>query len=428
MRAAAARLVAARIEAEQRRGAVLDAGLRQHQAGARRHALAVAVGARAPRLRRAVAVIERGAEGEARGQRRREDGVVEKEAQTPRALGQPPGLSRSRCPRHGWARGGSCAWAGAAARAAMATSPSRRPRLMPLVRQSAFRDGLATGGRPLTGWIHMDSRPGTGAGEVTDLGRARPCRGQNAAENIPHGATLRRLVAALAIGAAVIRRAGRLRQPARGVRAARHDRPRRRHRLPAKTGAYYFGDVRQRCVWLRAKDGRVTRFSAPDHRLLGVFRLEVDEARGALWLAMGALPQMEGFTRGAERRRRSRRTGPRDRRRCVESFSPRRTAPRTSLAISWSRATARSTRPTRRRRSCGSWRRAAARSTSSSRDRFKSLQGITPSADGRTLFVTDYPVGVLAIDLTSAAVRTLTAPAGTNVRGCDTLRARRTGH
>ena len=62
-----------------------------------------------------------------------------------------------------------------------------------------------------------------------------------------------------------------------------------------KTGAYYFGDVHLRCVWLRTPDGRVTRFSAPDDRLLGVFRVAVDEARGALWVSMGALEQMDGF-------------------------------------------------------------------------------------------------------------------------------------
>jgi len=44
-----------------------------------------------------------------------------------------------------------------------------------------------------------------------------------------------------------------------------------------------------------AADGRVTRFSAPDDRLLGIFRVVVDEPRGALWASMGALEQMDGF-------------------------------------------------------------------------------------------------------------------------------------
>ena len=48
----------------------------------------------------------------------------------------------------------------------------------------------------------------------------------------------------------------------------------------SRTGAYYFGDVHRRCVWQRAADGTVTRFTAPDERLLGVFRIEIDEGRG----------------------------------------------------------------------------------------------------------------------------------------------------
>ena len=64
----------------------------------------------------------------------------------------------------------------------------------------------------------------------------------------------------------------------------------------AKTGAFYFGDVHLRCVWLRTRDGKVRRFTAPDDRLLGVFRVAVDEPRRTLWASMGALAEMDGFT------------------------------------------------------------------------------------------------------------------------------------
>jgi sugar lactone lactonase YvrE len=188
----------------------------------------------------------------------------------------------------------------------------------------------------------------------------------------------------------------------------------------AKTGAYYFGDVRQRVVWLRTPDGRVTRFSPPDDRLLGVFRLEVDEARGALWLAMGALPQMEGFTEAqkgagglaeldlATGQVRRVVLAPADGAAhllgdLVVARDGTIYATDTTAPVVWKLA------PGGRALEVVV------------RDRFTSLQGITPSADGRTLFVTDYPVGVLAIELASAAVRTLTAPAGINLRGCDTL-------
>ena len=52
---------------------------------------------------------------------------------------------------------------------------------------------------------------------------------------------------------------------------------------------------------------------------------------------------------------------------------------------------------------------------------FKSLQGITLDADARGLFVTDYRVGVLHVDIATKAVRPLTAPAGADLRGLDTL-------
>jgi hypothetical protein len=52
---------------------------------------------------------------------------------------------------------------------------------------------------------------------------------------------------------------------------------------------------------------------------------------------------------------------------------------------------------------------------------FTSLQGITPDANARGLFVTDYRAGVLHVDLATRAVRPLTAPAGADLRGLDTL-------
>jgi sugar lactone lactonase YvrE len=187
-----------------------------------------------------------------------------------------------------------------------------------------------------------------------------------------------------------------------------------------KTGAYYFGDVRQRAVWLRTKDGRVSRFSAPDDRLLGVFRVEVDEARGALWLAMGALPQMVGFTEAQKGAgglaELDLATG--QVRRVVLAPADGAAHLLGDLVVARDGAiyATDTTAPV-------VWKLAPGGRALEVvvRDRFRSLQGITPSADGRMLFVTDYPVGVLAIDLATAAVRTVTAPAGTNLRGCDTL-------
>jgi len=64
----------------------------------------------------------------------------------------------------------------------------------------------------------------------------------------------------------------------------------------ARTGDLFLGDVRHRGIWRRDREGRVARFSAEEESLLGVFGLAIDEARGLLWAAMSAVPEMEGFT------------------------------------------------------------------------------------------------------------------------------------
>jgi hypothetical protein len=65
----------------------------------------------------------------------------------------------------------------------------------------------------------------------------------------------------------------------------------------ARTGDVFLGDVHHRCIWKRDRDGRVTRFTAEDDELLGIFGLAIDEPRNTLWAAMTAVPEMEGYTR-----------------------------------------------------------------------------------------------------------------------------------
>ena len=187
-----------------------------------------------------------------------------------------------------------------------------------------------------------------------------------------------------------------------------------------KTGAYYFGDVHQRCVWLRAADGTVTRFTAPDDRLFGIFRVAVDEARGALWASMGALEQMQGFTparKGAGglaefdlATGQLRRVVP-----APADGAPHLLGDFVQLADGTIYATD-TTSPV-------IWRLAPGGGALEPlvRGGFRSLQGITLSGDGRGLFVTDYPVGVLYVDIATTAIRPLTPPAGADLRGLDTL-------
>lgn len=64
-----------------------------------------------------------------------------------------------------------------------------------------------------------------------------------------------------------------------------------------RTGDLFLGDVHDRCVWRRDRDGRVTRFTVDDEELFGVFGLAVDEARNTLWAATAALPEMRDYDR-----------------------------------------------------------------------------------------------------------------------------------
>ncbi len=63
----------------------------------------------------------------------------------------------------------------------------------------------------------------------------------------------------------------------------------------AATHEWFFGDVRQRCVWRRDRTGHITRFSPPELDLLGVFNVTLDESRGLLWLSTSALPEIAGY-------------------------------------------------------------------------------------------------------------------------------------
>ncbi len=63
----------------------------------------------------------------------------------------------------------------------------------------------------------------------------------------------------------------------------------------AKSGELYLGDVYNRCIWRRDRDGRVVRYSAEDEELFGVFGLAFDEPRNVLWATTTAVPEMTGY-------------------------------------------------------------------------------------------------------------------------------------
>jgi len=61
------------------------------------------------------------------------------------------------------------------------------------------------------------------------------------------------------------------------------------------TGVAFFGDVRNRTVWVRGQDGRISRFAEESPDLLGVFGLAIDEVSGTLWAATTGRPEMIGY-------------------------------------------------------------------------------------------------------------------------------------
>jgi hypothetical protein len=63
----------------------------------------------------------------------------------------------------------------------------------------------------------------------------------------------------------------------------------------ASTGELFLSDVHHRCIWRRARTGEVTRFTAPDEELFGIFGLALDERRNTLWATTAAVPEMAGF-------------------------------------------------------------------------------------------------------------------------------------
>jgi hypothetical protein len=198
-----------------------------------------------------------------------------------------------------------------------------------------------------------------------------------------------------------------------------------------QTGAYYFGDVRKRCVWRRDADGRVTRFGAPDDRLLGVFRLVVDEGRGALVAAMSALPQMEGYRDSMQGAagiaELDLETGAVRRVALVPADGANHVVGDLAVAADGTIYATDSAAPIL-------WRLLPLPKTPGSvrpadpglldvfvrSELFGSLQGITTDG-GSGLFLTDYKTGVVHVDTATKQVRRLTAPADTNLRGLDTL-------
>ncbi len=191
----------------------------------------------------------------------------------------------------------------------------------------------------------------------------------------------------------------------------------------AKTGAFYFGDVHHRAVWLYAADKTLKRFTPEDENVFGVFGLAVDEERSALWGATSAVPAMGGYTdeldgaagvaefdleTGAVRRvLRVPKTNDHQ----THVIGDLALAPDGAIFLPDSGAPTLWWLPPR----------AEAIEVFAESQDFMSLQGAVVVPELGALFVADYASGLLRVDLATRAVKRVDSPPNTTLIGLDGL-------
>ena len=189
------------------------------------------------------------------------------------------------------------------------------------------------------------------------------------------------------------------------------------------TEDWYFGDVRNRCIWKRTPQGALQQVTSEEEKLDGVFKLLLTPDRKTLWAGTASVGAMAGA--GADEGARSaliafdfasgkisaRYPVPADGRKhllgdfilaadgtlyATDSFSPViwRLPPGGTQLEPWLE-----------------------------HDDFLNLQGLAFSADGRSLFVADYSNGLWRIDVATKTPGLLTAPANATFFGIDGLYA-----
>lgn len=193
-----------------------------------------------------------------------------------------------------------------------------------------------------------------------------------------------------------------------------------------QTLLWYFGDVRNRCIWVRDVSAGIAvlkKFTADEDALDGVFKLALSPDRQTLWAATATVGAMAGpdaedgkrtalvaidFATG---RVRARYPVPADGSKhllgdftftpdgsiyATDSLSPQiwRLQPGATELSLWMQ-----------------------------NSEFASLQGIAASADGRELFVADYANGIWRVALDESAISRLTPPANATFFGIDGLYA-----
>ena len=188
--------------------------------------------------------------------------------------------------------------------------------------------------------------------------------------------------------------------------------------------AWYFGDVRNRCIWQReARSGQLRKFTADEDALDGVFKLALSPDRKTLWAVTATMAVMTG--EDAEDGKRSALV--------AIDFATGRVAARFPAAgkgvkhvlgdfIIASDGTVFATDSVYQ----AIWRlppEGKELEVWLENEQFLNLQGLAFSGDGRTLYMSDYANGIWSIDVGTKALTLLTAPANASFFGIDGIYA-----
>ena len=194
--------------------------------------------------------------------------------------------------------------------------------------------------------------------------------------------------------------------------------------LDPASQAWYFGDVRNRCIWQRdARSGALRKFTADEDALDGVFKLALSPDRKTLWATTATVSVMTG--EDAEDGKRSAlvaldlATG-----RVRSRFPAAGKGIKHLLGdfIIAEDGTIYATDSTYQ----AVWRlppEGKELEVWLENTEFMNLQGLAFSADGHTLYVSDYANGIWRVDVATKALALLTAPANATFFGLDGIYA-----
>lgn len=189
------------------------------------------------------------------------------------------------------------------------------------------------------------------------------------------------------------------------------------------SGAYFVSAVHARSIYRATPSGEVTLFSKKDDGLLGVFGMAVDPKTKSLWAATSGLPEMQGYTPADDDRafvaQYDLKTGKLVRKVGVPKDGKKHVLgdvillPSGELLATDSAANVVYRVPAK----------GGVLEVYAGPGPLRSLQGLAPSPDGKTLFLADWSQGLFRLDPETKSIEKMKGPEGTNLRGIDGLYA-----